>query len=273
MQFGLSTFFFPNEPVLAVIEKIVHQGIGVIECTYDLPQVDEMDGPFLAAVKKLQHSGVSFSLHGPLFEVNIGSLFPELRTFSKDRYRKAIDFAGEWGFDPVVVHPGYSLLTDRAKAISEKARIGFLHDLLDLQEYAQARSVRLALENIYMPYFFFYDLSEFGNLTQAIPGLGMTLDVGHAYLTKIQKGEKDPEGSILQNLAAIGSSSLFHVHLHNNLGMKDDHLLDQGRIDLPRIVRGLKDLGYKGKVILETYATGEHDLGQFTDSLKGISTS
>jgi sugar phosphate isomerase/epimerase len=273
MQFGLSTFFFPNEPLLAVIEKIVCCGISVIEVTYDLPYVDEIDSHFLSAVKTLQGKGVSFSLHGPLFEVNIGSVFSEVRTFSKGRYTAAIEFAAEAGFDPVVVHPGYSFLTDRATAIAEKARTNFVDDLGELQRYAHARGVRLALENVHMPYFFFYDIQEFGDLARTIPGLGMTLDIGHAYLTKLQKREGDPEGSILHDLAGADPARLFHVHLHNNLGTKDDHFLGQGHIDLRKIVQGLKGLGYEGKVILETYETGDHNLAQLKNSLAGLSTS
>ncbi len=272
MQFGLSTFFFPNQPLLACIDRIIDCGIRTIECTYDLPQIEEMDWRFFTGVRRLQDTGVGFSLHGPLFEVNIGSLFREVRAASKERYRRAIELAAQHRFDPLVIHPGYSLLMDRAQRIFDKARELFRDDLRELQTYAEGLGVRLALENVHMPYFFFYDVTEFAEIAHSTPGLGMTLDVGHAYLTKLQKGVADPEGAILADLAPI-RSNLFHVHLHNNMGTKDDHFLHQGRIDLERIVRGLKGLGYGGKIILETYETDDGAPARLAETVARLSSS
>jgi sugar phosphate isomerase/epimerase len=272
MQFGLSTFFFPNQPLLAVVERIVGHGIETVECTYDLPQIEEMDWRFFTAVRRLQDDGITFSLHGPLFEVNIGSLFREVRAFSRERYRRAIELAAQHRFDPVVVHPGYSLLMERAEGIFKRARNVFDDDLRDLQAYAEGLGVRLALENVHMPYFFFYDLDEFSTIAGTVPGLGMTLDIGHAYLTKLQKGAGDPEGAILDDLSGL-RERLFHVHLHNNLGTKDDHLLHRGNIDLERIVKGLKDLSYGGKVILETYETDDGALGRLAETVARFETT
>ena len=69
----------------------------------------------------------------------------------------------------------------------------------------------------------------------------------------VRRGGDDPEGAILSDLDSIGADRLAHVHLHNNGGSRDDHGLVRGRMDLKRIIAGLDAMGYKEKVIIESY--------------------
>ena len=121
-----------------------------------------------------------------------------------------------------------------------------------------------------MPYFFFYNLDEFPEISRAVPGVGITLDVGHAYVTYRSKGNPDPEGAILADLGRIGIEHLFHVHLHNNTGLKDDHMFLQGHIDLKRIVAGLDRLGYRGKVIVESYDMEQFGMDAVMEKLRDL---
>jgi sugar phosphate isomerase/epimerase len=197
-------------------------------------------------------------MHAPFFEINLGSYFEDIRLISKEKIKKAIDLAGAIGVNPVVIHPGYTFLVDKVRDVEERTRENFMNDLHEIYLYAKGKGVSIALENVYMPYFFFYDLYQFTKLHEAVPGIGMCLDVGHAFITKCTQGIKNPEDAILTDLGRIGIEHLFHVHLHNNLGVKDDHTFLQGNINLKRIVRGLDGLGYKGKIIIESYDMEEY---------------
>jgi sugar phosphate isomerase/epimerase len=81
----------------------------------------------------------------------------------------------------------------------------------------------------------------------------MTLDIGHAYVAKRAKGVEDPEGAIIEDLEVLGGEQVTHVHLNNNKGKRDDHLITEGQIDLRRILSFLKEGGYSGKIIVESY--------------------
>jgi hypothetical protein len=48
---------------------------------------------------------------------------------------------------------------------------------------------------------FFCELGEFKELHQEILGVGVTLDLGRAYITKRSRGEEDPE--VLEKLNEI----------------------------------------------------------------------
>jgi sugar phosphate isomerase/epimerase len=85
-------------------------------------------------------------------------------------------------------------------------------------------------------------------VTEAVPGLGLTLDVGHAELIT----RKNRSFEIIERLR----DSICHVHLHDNRGGRgsDDDLhlpIGQGIIDFTRVLEALTISGYKGTMTLE----------------------
>lgn len=259
-----------HKPIGQIVDELTQKGIRTIELSYELPHVLSMDEPFVAKAGELRKNGVAFSMHGPFFEINLGSYIEEIRTITKERHKNAIILAAKIGCDPLVVHPGYSFLTNRVKKLEERLRSAFIDDLREITVFATQRGVRIALENVHMPYFFFYDLKEFPELLKLAPGIGMTLDLGHAYITKRANGSDDPEGEILADVRTIGIENIFHVHIHNNTGEKDEHLFLEGDIDMRRLVHGLKDLGYDGKVIVESFEIEERGIEPVLERLNAL---
>jgi len=253
MKFGFSTFFFTRKPIREVIDEMISHNMRTIELSLEVPHMEGMNEDFVARMAALREDGIDLSIHAPFLEVNSGSNHKEIRRFSRKRTRMAVDMAHEIGCNPVVLHPGYTFWMDKIKEETERARAYFMRDLKDTVSYARKRNVKIALEQVPMPFFFFYDLPQFLDLLQAVPGLGMTLDIGHAYLTKRIKGIDDPEGAIIENLKEIGVEHVSHVHLHNNKGKRDDHLVLDGTIDIRRIMRFLDEEGYSGMVIVESH--------------------
>ena len=270
LNFGFSTFFFVKKEIHLVIDDIVSSGLKTIEVSCEIPHVRNMDGPFKSRVKALGNSGVEFSMHAPFLELNLGSYFPDNRVSSMGKLKSALDMAYEIGCDPIVVHPGYTL-AGRFKDVADASRGLFIEDLAELVGYAKGMGLRIALENVHMPIFFFCELIEFSGLRQRIPDIGITLDLGHAYIAKRSKGVEDPEGAIIRDIEDVGIEHLFHVHVHNNWGAKDDHLFLNGDMDLKRILRALDGLQYNGKVIIESYDVEGMGIDTALKRLKEIS--
>ncbi len=251
MHFGVSTYFLTNDGLDGVIDSILAAGIGVVELSYEPPHLFSLDGALTDRVRRLAGDGVGFSMHGPFLEMNLGSYVDEIRRVSRERMLAALRLSARLGADPVVVHPGYSFFR-KLKDYDRELKARFIEDLCTVQEEARSLGVRVALENIFMSYFYFQELDEFAAINEAVPGIGVTLDIGHAYISKCMAKHPDPEGAIIDDVHRMGLKNLFHVHLHNNSGSRDDHDFVEGSIDMARVLKGLSDLGYDGKVVIET---------------------
>jgi sugar phosphate isomerase/epimerase len=272
MRLGFSTYFFTGKSPLKVIEEGLSRGIKVFEISMEIPHVLGLNDEVLNEMESLGRQGVEFSMHAPFFEINVGSFFEDIRSISKAKVKNALDVAGRIGASPVVVHPGYTFLVGKAKAIEDRTKANFLEDLGELAAYGSKQGVRIALENVLMPYFLFYDLREFPALHASVPDVGIALDVGHAYITKRAQGVRNPEESVLSDVRAIGIEHVRHVHLHGNKGTKDDHALLEHDVDLAKIVGGLEGLGYRGKVIVESYDMEKYGMVPVIEKLKEMRT-
>ena len=108
--------------------------------------------------------------------------------------------------------------------------------------YGRENGVLISLENLSET------ATDLGPLLEAVPDLGLTLDVGHGQLLT----DTNTSFDIIENLSA----SIKHIHLHDNRGgrgVKDDlHLpLGEGIIDFHGIFERLVKKGYNGTVTLE----------------------
>ena len=273
MNFGFSTFFFTQKPVLEAIDEIVAHGIRTIELSLEMPDVPDIKDEMMGRLVKLSKEGVDFSIHAPFFEMNLGSYQPEIRKFSRKKAKMTIDIAYALGANPVVMHPGYTFWMDKIKGVAEKSWEYFITDMKWLLSYAKKRKIIIALESIPMHFFFFYDLPEIKRLQAILPGLGMTLDLGHAYVTKVAKKVKDPESAIFEDLKCLGIHNVNHVHLHNNKGKKDDHLFPDGNIDIGGFLRFLSNEGYNGKIIIESHEMERNGIPSVLEKIRLLDPS
>ncbi|MCX8022268.1 MAG: sugar phosphate isomerase/epimerase [Syntrophorhabdaceae bacterium] len=272
MRVGFSTYFFVKKPVGDVLKEIISSGVKTIELSFEIPGVLQMDDGFIEKTEKLkEEEGVEFSMHAPFFEINLGSFFQKHREYSKERLFEAIAVASRIGCNPVVVHPGFFLLTGRVKELEEKTKGYFLDDLEEIYVYGKERGVDVTLENVYIPVFFFSRFEQFDEIKRRIPSIGITLDVGHAYIAACMRGEKEPEEAIIRDIKQIGLDHIHHVHLHNNMGMRDDHLFLGGRMDLKKVLKGLYRMGYEKKVIIESYEMEDMGIDRVLTRLAEIS--
>lgn len=251
MIFGFSTYFITSDTLGGVIDRILASGFKIVELSYEPPHLFDLNERLIEKVQSLGNDGVAFSMHGPFLETNLGSYLDEILRLSRKRVSACLKLSARIGADPVVIHPGYSFFR-KLKEFDAGLRDRFLVELKGIADEARDLGVRIALENVFMSYFYFQNLHEFDDIRQAAPGTGVALDIGHAYISKRMAKDPDPEGSILDDVRSLGIEHVFHVHLHNNDGTRDDHDFVNGSLDMARVLNGLKELGYTGKVVIET---------------------
>ena len=114
--------------------------------------------------------------------------------------------------------------------------------LMILWEFGRNEGVAISLENLSE------STTDLERAISAIPGLNLTLDVGHGQLLT----ETNRSFEIIRDHA----SHVKHVHMHDNMGgigVKDDlHLpLGNGIVDFEGIFTALIRSGYSGTITLE----------------------
>jgi sugar phosphate isomerase/epimerase len=114
--------------------------------------------------------------------------------------------------------------------------------LSELVEHAAELEVLLCLENLTARH------ESFITFFERIPGLRMTMDIGHGELLS----KHNTAFGFMQHVF----SRIAHVHVHDNLGgtsVKDDlHLaLGDGIVDYPGILTILREKGYDSTITLE----------------------
>jgi sugar phosphate isomerase/epimerase len=150
------------------------------------------------------------------------------------------DFARALGCRDVVVHPTGARMSDadafRPAMLEESAR--------DLAAIGRTADVRFLVENM-PPTYFGCDVPELRRIVDAVDDahLGLIYDSGHANMAG------DPVGVV----RAMGPR-LWGVHLHDNLGENDDHMIPgTGTAPLEAIAAAMAEVGYGGTFLLEVY--------------------
>ncbi len=194
-----------------------------------------------------------FSMHAPLFPdremgrtgahaVNV--LHPEKarRIDAMDEMKRALEAAEQIPLRNLIVHLG-----ERADAWSPRSIEYAITALEHLGAFAQPLGVRLLVENLLSepttPEHLMIIL-EMGRLHN----VGVCLDVGHAHLTV----------GVAAAIATLGSR-IGSVHVHDNHGIKDEHLWPgDGTIDWEATAEALAKLETPPATVLEiSYTLGE----------------
>ena len=158
-------------------------------------------------------------------------------------FRDEIDFAERVGARLLVLHPITLGLVDSSDRID-------VPEILRIAEYGGVRGVRLAVENVCDSVWMLDRvLEEVGDDPEST-NLGICVDVGHAHMSR--DAGRDPVSNYLERYAG----QLVHLHLHDNHGQSDEHLVPgEGTIDWPRALRTVVEIGFSGTVVLEVHPT------------------
>ncbi len=159
-------------------------------------------------------------------------------------YERSIARAGELGCRYAVIHA----VTERP--VSERATCLplWVDHLGEMTECACRAGLTLCLENAGFAFF----LADAAWIIRQVasPSLRMTLDTGHAMITRHRLVDgpicaHEPYGS-MDAFIRREHDLLLTLHIHDNLGLADDHLvIGEGMGDL-RYLRVLRELGFSG---------------------------
>jgi len=189
------------------------------------------------------------SVHAPFSDLNIASLNKPIWEESLRQIKTAIEAMANYAH-VLVIHPGY--ISSLASFCPDKALRKNKEALTQLVRCAREHGVTATIENMVNVESL---LGRFPGeiVDMRVDGLGFTFDVGHA-------NTADAIDSFLR-------LPIDHVHLHDNNGLVDEHLvLGLGTIKWSSVMRGLRR--YKGVFVLEsrTFEEGVQSLNH----LKGI---
>ena len=196
----------------------------------------------LEVAEMLRKEGITpISLHAPFTrEISLSTLDPLRRLASVEKGLAAVAAASAAGTETIILHPSNDvrnipLRGEHSEALTESMRT--------LCAAARDKGLRVAIEN--MPSGELgASLVEIADLVRAsgIENLGVCVDTGHANMNK----------DLIPGVAAAGDR-LFALHVHDNDGLKDQHLpVFAGTADWEGFAEALSAVGFGGCFMLET---------------------
>lgn len=218
MPIGISTLCTFGK-TYSVLNEILENDVQVLEILDDWN--DRLDKSRMRKVQEIRASrSLKLTVHSPILNMDIASANNRFRNLSIRLVMESMEHAAEMGAELVVVHPGqHSSLEYLVSHVHwNYSRESLSKIILN----GEKLGVRVAIEN--MPGntpCLLKNASEFQSLIDEGLPLHMTLDVGHANTTSQLK-------PFLGNMSA----RIIHVHLHDNNGLNDDHMVvGKGTVD------------------------------------------
>ena len=158
--------------------------------------------------------------------------------------RREIDFAHQLGADTLVLHPVCFGLVEEVDRPDWP-------EIVRIAEYAAKFGVQLAVENMRNSIWTLDRiLDEIGDDPKKT-NLGICIDIGHA------NQSNDAGRESVCNYLERYAGQLSHLHLHDNHGERDDHLLPgEGTVDWSRVLGVLDEIDFSGKAMLEAHQEG-----------------
>lgn len=249
--------FWPEHSLeygLQALESGLH-GIEIQSCRSYRSQ--EEYNTYIGNTQVLLDKGVGLTVHAPIIDINLGSTNRRMRRLSMDHIFEAMELALRLGASVVVVHAGMGVFTMPPGSWSKgrfqdsyqtrQSRLSKVHDLVvdSLREIADHYpGITIGLENLVYPHELYRFPEEMLALTTQVdrPNVGLTLDIGHA-ATVSQEAV-----AFLREI----KDELVHVHMHDNNGIRDEHLpLGKGQIDYRGFLAALSAIRYEGVVTFE----------------------
>jgi sugar phosphate isomerase/epimerase len=251
MKFGLSSLLFVKGKLEESLPLIQDLGYECLEVIYEVPHFSlkwEEDRERLRKLgKELRERGLEPSVHTPFVDLNPVTHHPEVFELNRRLAERGMEACLLLGGEIVVVHTGTCRVP--TPEFFELAKRRGLSLLRSLAERAGELGVKLAVENGSSPSSPFSTPQELRKVVEEV-GVGIVYDVGHANLREREEGRRLDVRSQVRLLG----KSLLHLHVHDNLGKEDDHLVPgEGEIDFAALSGVLGEVGYRGMVIAELW--------------------
>ena len=250
----IGTMNHPDRDVLSEINWIAEAGFDFIDLTLEPPRADVRSIDIEAVRAALQKTRLAVVGHTAYY-LPLCSPFESIRRAAVDELKLCLKAFATLGASRMNLHPDrLAPFSDRHYVIERNVQT--IRELLPL---SRELGVGLMIENLPAG---FNTVRQLGDLLDAIPELGLHLDIGHANLL-VAHNTTD------EILKAYGNR-LQHVHLHDNKGGEADlHLpLGSGNIDTAHYVRSLQSAGFDGTITLEVFTADRSYLTYSRDVLR-----
>jgi sugar phosphate isomerase/epimerase len=192
--------------------------------------------------RKLREAGVTpVSLHAPYSRsLSLSHLEKVRRLEAVASGQRAIQVAAKATVQIVLFHPADDL---RNIALTGEHAAALTESMRTLCAAAEREGMRVVIENM-PPGELGARVAEIAGLVKGsgIANLGVCLDTGHANMN----------GDLIEGVAASGER-LFALHVHDNDGLKDQHLpVFAGTTNWGELVKALVSARFEGCFMLET---------------------
>lgn len=222
------------------VERLIQYGARHIELMIDGQGWDDVRGRMEETADLLREKPVTYTVHMPVWDVNLTCQNHVMREAVKELIRESIVFASRLKASYVVIHPGFNRCPlfdrERAKDIARKS-------LFELLEFNKRYGMLLLVENVGVNGSSLFTPDEFTAFLDDMPSeTGYLLDVGHANVNHwdICKMITDLRGR------------LYAVHLHDNHGRADEHLpMGEGTVDWDSVFEAVRGTGGGLHLVLE----------------------
>ncbi|MDD2626052.1 MAG: sugar phosphate isomerase/epimerase [Candidatus Methanomethylophilus sp.] len=197
--------------------------------------IQKIDGELLSG---MDSHHMTYSIHSAIADTNLAAVNDRMREASVMEIMSEMQSAQILGINTITVHPGLTSLS--VNRIRDRSLSQAQQSMRMLDKASYEFGVNIAVEN--MPQLPFMLGCTAKELAQIIDGtdLGVCFDIGHANTT----GQID---AMLDTFRG----RLMNVHIHDNLGQKDQHLtIGEGNIDFGHVLARLKD--YAHRYIIES---------------------
>ena len=186
-------------------------------------------------------SGI-LSIHGPIYDINVVSLDPEIRRVSRHRYRQAIQVARAMDARYLILHSQWTPIYPAANAsqLWLDSIVAYWRELFP--ELLEGSNLTVLLENFLdpTPDMLLKTLSQVDS-----PYLRACLDTGHVNIFSSLP---------LTDWVRALSGYLSYIHAHNNGGQVDSHdAFDEGVLDMDAFLNHITLLPQKIHLAIETH--------------------
>lgn len=252
----IGTMNHPERDVMQEIRWMADLGMDFIDLTLEPPAASSWKIDTRAIRRALTEAGMRVVGHTAWY-LPMASSIPEVREGAVAELRRCLYKFGEIGAKWMNIHPDrHTPWHPRSFYIQQNLR-----SFEELQPDVEKAGVGLMLENLPGDY---NSAQQLGELLDAMPQLGLHLDIGHANLLV-------PHNTTEEILEKYGDR-LKHVHIHDNKGGHADlHLpLGAGSVDVRWAVRMLQKARYDGTITLEVFTPDRHFLIYSRDLLRSV---
>jgi sugar phosphate isomerase/epimerase len=255
-QFGISTHLYHHQRLTRdhVLEIAAH-GFETVEVFATPTHVNYQNPSVIADLQQwLAEAGLElYAVHAPVNDghsrdragefLSIASADAKARALAMAEVEQALQIARRIPMQVLVVHLGWPRTHTRLGGSNRDAARRSVEELFRL---AEPLGVRIAVEVIPN------DLSRAGSLVHFVEDdvesadISICLDFGHAHM----------EGDLVDAIEVV-SGHLATIHMHDNGGRADDHLVPfEGTIDWPAALTAVQKVGYDGPLTFEIAARG-----------------